>query len=212
MDFQPVLQPTIFSDIPDLIIDDIIMIAFSYEDTISWLRNYGLLARQMRCKCGVLMYEANYAHSQDSYTWRCRVCKTVCSLRYGSFFYGSKLSLPSLFKFLYYWSEDIQSHAWMEKHLRWSSSTVVDWKNFMRDVCIEDILVNPEPLGGPGIIVEIDESKFGKRKYNRGRLLTGQWIFGILEKDTDKVVMFSVPNRSTATLLSIIKTNLLVHE
>ena len=106
---------------------------------------------------------------------------------------------------MYYWSEDVQSHAFSEKHLKWSPNTVVDWKQFMREICIEELLANPEPLGGPGKIVEIDESKFGKRKYNRGRLLTGQWVFGLLEKGTDNVVLFSVPDRSIVTLLPIIQ-------
>ena len=38
----------------------------------------------------------------------------------------------------------------------------VDWYNFCRDVCEEHFLANPIIIGGPGKIVEIDESKFGK--------------------------------------------------
>ena len=76
----------------------------------------------------------------------------------------------------------------------------------MRDICLEEILINPQPIGGPGKIVEIDESKFGKRKYNRGRLLTGQWVFGMVERDTNNIIMCTVPDRSTATLLPIIQT------
>jgi hypothetical protein len=37
-------------------------------------------------------------------------------------------------------------------------------------------------LGGKDIIVEIDESKFGKRKYHKGHHVEGVWAFGIVER------------------------------
>lgn len=40
-------------------------------------------------------------------------------------------------------------------------------------------------LGGPDIIVEIDKAKFGCRKYHRGKLITGQWLFGGVEQEND---------------------------
>ena len=43
-----------------------------------------------------------------------------------------------------------------------------------------------EAIGGNGIEVEIDESKFGKRKYYRGHRVEGQWIFGGREKYNKK--------------------------
>jgi len=43
-------------------------------------------------------------------------------------------------------------------------------------------MFSSEKLGGPGKIVEIDESKFGRRKYHRGHHVDGQWVFGGIER------------------------------
>ncbi|GBN38815.1 hypothetical protein AVEN_173373-1 [Araneus ventricosus] len=55
-----------------------------------------------------------------------------------------------------------------------SEPTVVDRKSFSREVCV-DMLVNKseETLDLVGVVVEIEESKFGKRKYNRGKRVDG---------------------------------------
>ena len=47
--------------------------------------------------------------------------------------------------------------------LQISLPTVVDWYNFIMDVCAERHLVE---IGGLGIELETDESNFGRRKYN----------------------------------------------
>ena len=54
-------------------------------------------------------------------------------------------------------------------------------------------------------MVEIDESKFGKRKYNRGRVVDGHWVFGGIERGTTKSFMVVVEDRSAATLIPIIQ-------
>ena len=59
-----------------------------------------------------------------------------------------------------------------------AAQTAVDWYNFIRDVCAQYFIDHPAIIGGPGVEVEIDESKFGKRKYNRGRQVEGHWVFG----------------------------------
>ena len=61
------------------------------------------------------------------------------------------------------------------------------------------------PLGGVGKQVEIDESKFGRRKYHRGHKVEGQWVFGGFERETGIIFMVPVEKRDRATLLPIIQ-------
>ena len=53
-------------------------------------------------------------------------------------------------------------------------------------------------IGGPGVEVEIDESKFGKIKYNRGRQVEGHWVFGGVERVTGECFMVEVARRDAA--------------
>ena len=69
----------------------------------------------------------------------------------------------------------------------------------------DSYILNAEPLGGPGEIVEIDESKFGKRKYHRGHHVEGQWVFGGYQRSDGRVFMVPVEDRSKDTLLPIIQ-------
>ena len=52
---------------------------------------------------------------------------------------------------------------------------------FCRETCKVTIQRNSEKLGGEGKVVQIDESKVGKRKYHRGHRVEGQWVFGGIE-------------------------------
>ena len=60
-------------------------------------------------------------------------------------------------------------------------------------------------IGGPGVIVEIDEAKFGRRKYNRGRRIEGQWVFRGFDCTTKNVFLVPVPSRDAPTFLGVIR-------
>jgi hypothetical protein len=62
-------------------------------------------------------------------------------------------------------------------------------------------------IGGPGHVVQIDETKIGKRKYHKGRLVEGQWILGLIDETTNDLRLdFCTDNlRNFPTLLSIIE-------
>ena len=75
-------------------------------------------------------------------------------------------------------------------------------------MCATILEVESQPIGGVGKIVEIDESKFGKRKYHRGRRVDGVWVFGGIERES-RCFMVSVEDRTAATLIPIIKQYIL---
>ena len=72
-------------------------------------------------------------------------------------------------------------------------------------MCEISLLENSEILGGEGKIVQIDKSKFGKRKYHRGHPVEGQWVFGGIEQDRLKCFLVAVEKRDKGTLLPIIQ-------
>lgn len=60
-----------------------------------------------------------------------------------------------------------------------SYTTLVDNNNCKREICTQDLLINPFQMGGPAKIVDIDETNvFSGKKYNQGNLLAHEWIFG----------------------------------
>ena len=53
--------------------------------------------------------------------------------------------------------------------------------------------------------MELDETKVGKRKYNRGHRVEDAWVLGGVERTPErKVFAVIVPNRSAETLIRLI--------
>lgn len=62
-----------------------------------------------------------------------------------------------------------------------------------------------EKIGGPNIVVEIDETKMGKRKYHRGHRVEGVWLLvGVERTETRKCFVRRVESRDARTLQDII--------
>ena len=75
---------------------------------------------------------------------------------------------------------------------------------------MENVQLNPRQLGGfdnngQPIVVEIDESYFFRRKFNRGRRVNGLWVFGAIERDSGRCMMEVVLDRTAQTLQSLIQ-------
>ena len=79
-------------------------------------------------------------------------------------------------------------------------------------IFVEKLYYNINIIGNDNEIIEIDESKFGKRKYNKGHIVKNVWDFWLFERNNKKrVLLFHVDNRINLTLQFKIK-NCVAHE
>lgn len=69
--------------------------------------------------------------------WNNLTCRKKKSIRIGTWFKSSRLSFLKSLRFIYGWSEEMTSGKWCEKQLDMNHNTVVDWKNYLRQVCVE---------------------------------------------------------------------------
>lgn len=155
--------------------------------------------------------------SDAGFQWRCnhltiikkknlrQRCNFGVSLNSGTFFAKAKISYEDICKFICFWLDNIPLTV-ISKNLEFGSEhTSVHWASFCREVTYEDLVTNKRPIGGVGRTVELDESKFGKRKYNRGKRVEGQWVFGGYERETGYSFMVPVVKRDVSTLIPIIE-------
>ena len=107
--------------------------------------------------------------------------------------------------FCFIFVSDWFSFKFVKFELKLSDKTITDWCSFAREVIVNWVSERSCKIGGEGRVVEIDESKFGKRKYNVGRLIEGQWVFGGICRETRECFMVPVENRDSETLVRLIK-------
>ena len=126
----------------------------------------------------VVIAHAHHWDTFDGHRWYCRERKAErrhehrLSLRTGTFFAKSKMTLEEIIQFLYMWSHGL-SQDQIQHELQTSSTTDVQWASFCGEVRETAVMKSSEKIGGQNIIVEIDESKFAKRKYNVGHRVQG---------------------------------------
>lgn len=152
--------------------------------------------------------------------WRCqkvsaigkkkkKKCTWQQSVFKNTFFEHSSLDLETVLTFVNVYLRECFTYRFMRYNLHITDKTTCDWASFCREVLVEWCLKREGAIGGEGKIVEIDESKFGKRKHNVGRLVEGQWVFGGVCRQTRQCFMVPVNQRDSQTLLNVIKEKIL---
>ena len=95
----------------------------------------------------------------DGVSWACPQCKTRKSVREGSFFKDSRLSLKKWLIIMHWWARQYPVTEAAEE-AQVNSGTAVDAYQWLREVCTTRLLGVDVKLGGQGTIVQIDESLF----------------------------------------------------
>jgi transposase-like protein len=186
---------------------EIVALANDNEKAIAFLRSKSILKSDVHCDlCAHPMRTVADKDKPDGLFFRCYSCNKKRSIRTGSFLTRSKLSLGQCILHFYLWTlkMPVMQTAMM---LGISERTVVDWNNLMREVCSARFLQESNPsLGGPGCIVQIDESVVYKAKYHRGHALKEptKWIFGLYDVNQKVGAIEFVENRSADILLPLI--------
>lgn len=183
---------------------------------VEFLQQLGLVSRNFNCpKCKKEMKLSFRNDTADGCYWLCtektsvakkkpQKCRSSVSIRNRTIFAQSKLKIGQILRLIFFVVDQIPVQK-IERYVGVSKPTICRWAEFLRHIIFDSMMTNSEKLGGPGKIVEIDESKFGRQKYHRGHHVEGQWIFGGYEVGSGKIFLIPVPNRTESTLVPLIK-------
>lgn len=146
----------------------------------------------------------------DKFGWRCTKCCKRVTLRSGTFFEGIRISFIFMFRLISHWALQTRQVDQVDL-IEIDRKTVGSFQQRLRQVANVAMARSDIKLGGPGRIVEIDESLFIKVKHNRGKDLRRPqvWVFGMYERPADpsqkgRCLFVVVPKRDARTLLSVI--------
>ncbi|XP_068757537.1 uncharacterized protein [Montipora capricornis] len=183
---------------------DLLVILGKYQNVFNFCVSQKILASCQQCsQCGSKMELTETTRVKDGYMWRCtnKRCRTWLSIRSGSFFEGSNITLSSWLHLMLLWAMEI-SGSKIARLTSLSKPTVVRALGELRTICSNKVLNAGIKLGGLGKTVEIDESKFGaQRKYKKERVLEGPWVFGVVERGSQKVLLFRISDQTRETLV-----------
>ncbi|KAG0418046.1 hypothetical protein EQH57_0821 [Dictyocoela roeselum] len=188
---------------------ELIIYNFKKIRRIQFLQRFGIIPIQMKCnKCRYSMKVEKRPSCSSGYMWRCIKCRNRRSVLDGTILDDCKIDILKFIRltYLYFYKDIGPKEAIYE--LKISRTTYYYFKKIFDTACIKDFLINDKKIGGEGKEVQIDETLFNRRKYNKGRKKKPLWIFGGIEVGSGKCFFHEVPDRTAQTLQPLIKLNI----
>ncbi|KAK9296905.1 hypothetical protein QLX08_009215 [Tetragonisca angustula] len=133
-----------------------------------------------------------------------KYCKLKISVLHNTWFNNLHTSIQNVCRFIgYHLLLKPPRQEFLQNELEISSTMVIDWTSFCRELCILWAEKHSVPIGDENEIVKVDEAKI--RKFNKARLVTGYWIFGGIKRSSKRIFIIPIPDRSSETLLEVIR-------
>jgi len=149
------------------------------------------------CSAGVIL-------SGKLYRCKRKACRKAVSVYQGTVFAKSKIPCNKILHMAYLWLAGC-SHKAIMLLTGHSKQAVTNFITIFQDLVGCAIDSDDTIIGGENVIVEIDESKFGKRKYNKGHRVEGVWVLGGVERTSNRLMFAEVvQKRDTKTLMEVI--------
>jgi hypothetical protein len=175
------------------------------RDPVAFAFSTGLLEKAKytshECNCGADM---QLKISPAGMTvWSCRICRTRRSLFKSAFGKCSHLPPCKLLHIILYWCLGRSIHD-VVQDLGIAKPTICAYYAILRGRAAQHLKQEFQEQRFDHA-VQIDESLFGKRKYNVGRKVRQDWVFGICDSTPGgRVYMERVEKRDALTLFPIV--------
>jgi superfamily II DNA helicase RecQ len=151
------------------------------------------------CQCGKII-----SLFLRDFCFRCTKCHIETNL--AGFFFQSQhhISLNQIFRILLCWAMNFTVEV-TSTLMKVSDKTIIGYFKIFRKRAA--LIIEAEArLRQFTDSVQIDESLFAKRKYNRGRIIPQKWVFGVCAGTKQgRVYMKYVPDRTKKTLIAQIQ-------
>ncbi|XP_046982549.1 serine-aspartate repeat-containing protein I-like [Schistocerca americana] len=177
---------------------------------LKWFQRIGMLNRETACdNCGrpmTLVHRQNCTGSRaDKYEWECNKCRMCTkSLRNGTVFQSSKLSLQKITILMYFWAHDFPPCV-AQRELSITVRTVNKWYLLCQEACMDALIRNTSKLGGEGRNLEVVEGKLGKRAVDNYRTPAEHPVIGVIDVDNGSCFLQVVIGNTKATLITLLK-------
>ena len=182
----------------------------------------GIIPTEGECrKCKTLI--SKVTQDGNKRYWMCRQgeCETKTYIRSGTVLENSNLRFDRFVNLAYSFSAQNMTYKENKKEARLppghyadnglSDKTVNKWNQYFRWLCAQDIKKKHKKVGGRSMIVEMDESLFGKLKFGKGSAAQRRrkWVFGGKCRETGRVFLALCPKnkRTKKSLWPIILKN-----